>query len=128
MSALAWLGTPRLISSTEPLATRASGVIVPLHDRMPVLLEAAELTHAGNPLIDGLILVRTQLLQTLQEEGLERIPVVGLPYDPGVSEAVETRAVTDPEEHHVVLRDLAPQLAGRVVLARAVRTLVIQGG
>ena len=34
---------------------------------------------------------RTQLLQTLQEEGLERIPVLGLPFDPNFSEAVATR-------------------------------------
>ena len=33
-----------------------------------------------------MILVRTQLLQTLQEQGLERIPVLGLPFDPAVSE------------------------------------------
>jgi molecular chaperone GrpE len=93
-------------------------------DNLDRALEAAELTHAGNPLIDGLILVRTQLLQTLQEEGLERIPVVGLPYDPGVSEAVETRPVTDPEEHHVVLRDLQRgyRLNGRV--ARASKVVV----
>jgi molecular chaperone GrpE len=93
-------------------------------DNLDRALEAAELTHAGNSLIDGLLLVRTQLLQTLQEEGLERIPVVGLPYDPGVSEAVETRPVDDPEQHHVVLRDLQRgyRLNGRV--ARASKVVV----
>jgi molecular chaperone GrpE len=49
-------------------------------------LEAAETTYAGAPLIEGLILVRTQLLQTLRDEGLERIPVLGLTFDPHVSE------------------------------------------
>ena len=51
-------------------------------DNLDRALEAAEQTYAGKPLIEGLILVRTQLLQTLQEEGLERIPVLGLPFDP----------------------------------------------
>jgi molecular chaperone GrpE len=93
-------------------------------DNLDRALEAAETSYAGNPLIEGLILVRTQLLQTLQEEGLERIPVVGLPYDPGVSEAVETRRVDDPDQHHVVLRDLQRgyRLNGRV--ARASKVIV----
>ena len=91
-------------------------------DNLDRALEAAEVSYAGNPLIEGLILVRTQLLQTLQEEGLERIPVVGLPYDPAVSEAVETRPVDDSDQHHVVLRDLQRgyRLNGRVVRASKV--------
>ena len=85
-------------------------------DNLDRALDAAQSAYAGNPLIEGLILVRTQLLQTLQEEGLERIPVVGLPYDPGVSEAVETTPVEDPEQHHLVMKDLQRgyKLNGRV--------------
>jgi molecular chaperone GrpE len=93
-------------------------------DNLDRALEAAERTYAGNPLIEGLILVRTQLLHILKEEGLERVPVVGLPYDPAHSEAVETQAVDDPEQHHVVLRDLQRgyRLSGRMV--RACKVLV----
>lgn len=93
-------------------------------DNLDRALEAAELTYAGNPLIEGLILVRTQLLQTLQEEGLERIPVVGLPYDPAVSEAVETRAVDDPDQHNVVLKDLQRGYRLNRRVARASRVVV----
>lgn len=93
-------------------------------DNLDRALEAAEQTYAGNPLIEGLILVRTQLLQTLQHEGLERIPVLGLPYDPGLTEAVGTQAVSDPDEDHVVMRELMRgyRLNGRV--ARASRAIV----
>ena len=68
--------------------------------------------------------MRTQLLQTLQDEGLERIPVLGLPYDPHISEAVETQPVDDPEHHHVVVKELLRgyRLNGRV--ARASRVIV----
>jgi molecular chaperone GrpE len=95
-------------------------------DNLDRALEAAEQTYAGNPLIEGLILVRTQLLQTLQHEGLERIPVLGLPYDPAVSEAVSTQPVDDPEHDHVVVRELLRgyRLHGRV--ARASRVVVGQ--
>lgn len=93
-------------------------------DNLDRALEAAELTYAGNPLIEGLILVRTQLLQTLQQEGLERVPVLGLPYDPTFSEAVGTQPVEDPERNHVVVREMLRgyRLHGRV--ARASRVVV----
>ena len=93
-------------------------------DNLDRALEAAEQSFAGDPLIQGLILVRTQLLQTLQEEGLERIPALGLPYDPNFSEAVGTEPVEDPDHHHVVVKDLLRgyRLNGR--LARASRVVV----
>jgi molecular chaperone GrpE len=93
-------------------------------DNFDRALEAAEQTYAGNPLVEGLILVRTQLLQTLQHEGLERIPVLGLPFDPAVSEAVGTCPVSDPDDEHVVVKELLRgyRLHGRV--ARASRVLV----
>jgi molecular chaperone GrpE len=93
-------------------------------DNFDRALEAAEQTYAGNPLVDGLILVRTQLLQTLQQEGLERIPVLGLPFDPAVSDAVFTQPVDDPEHDHVVVRETLRgyRLHGRV--ARASRVVV----
>jgi molecular chaperone GrpE len=93
-------------------------------DNLDRALDAAESSYAGEPLIQGLILVRTQLLQTLQEEGLERIPVLGLPYDPNFSEAVGTEPVDDLEHHHVVIKDLLRgyRLNGRI--ARASRVIV----
>jgi molecular chaperone GrpE len=97
-------------------------------DNMDRALAAAEQTYAGNPLIEGLILVRTELLQTLQDEGLERIPVIGLPYDPNYSEAVETRKVTEPEHHHLVVKELLRgyRLNGKV--ARVSRVIVGEYG
>jgi molecular chaperone GrpE len=93
-------------------------------DNLDRALEAAEQSYAGEPLIEGLILVRTQLLQTLQEEGLERIPVLGLPYDPNFSEAVEMRSVDDPDYSNVVVKELLRgyRLNGRI--ARASRVVV----
>ncbi len=97
-------------------------------DNLDRALEAAERTYAGNPLIDGLILVRTQLLQTLQHEGLERVPVLGLPFDPAFSEAVGTQSVEDPEHDHVVVREVLRgyRLHGRV--ARASRVVIGRHG
>jgi molecular chaperone GrpE len=86
-------------------------------DNFDRALEAAQTSYAGEPLVEGLILVRTQLLQTLKDQGLERIPVLGLPYDPHVSEAVGTQPVQDPDHHHLVVKDLLRgyRLKGKVV-------------
>ncbi len=93
-------------------------------DNLDRALESAEQAYAGNPLIEGLILVRTQLLQILQKEGLERLPVLGLPFDPASAEAVGIQPVTDPDHDHVVVKELLRgyRLHGR--LARASRVLV----
>jgi molecular chaperone GrpE len=91
-------------------------------DNLDRALEAAETSYGGQPLIEGLILVRTQLVQTLKDEGLERIPVLGLPYDPHVSEVVATTPVTDPEQHHVVMKEMLRgyRISGRVARASQV--------
>ena len=93
-------------------------------DNLDRALEATEQTYTGTPMIEGIILVRTQLLTTLKDEGLERIPVLGLPYDPAVAEAVESRPVAEPEHNQVVVKELLRgyRLNGRV--ARASRVVV----
>jgi len=95
-------------------------------DNFDRALEAAEQTYAGAPLIEGLILVRTQLLQTLQQEGLERIPALGLPFDPAVAEAMGTQPVEDPEHDHLVVKEYQRgyRLFGR--MARPARVVVGQ--
>jgi molecular chaperone GrpE len=93
-------------------------------DSLDRALEAAEQSYAGDPFIEGLILVRTQLLQTLQAEGLERVPAMGLPFDPAGAEAVGSLPVEEPEHHHMVVKELLRgyRLNGRI--ARASRVLV----
>jgi molecular chaperone GrpE len=85
-------------------------------DNMDRALDAAQTAYADQSLLEGLILVRTQLLQTLQDEGLERIPVLGLPFDPHVSEAVGAEKVDDPDQNGIVVKELMRgyRLNGRV--------------
>jgi len=91
-------------------------------DNLDRALEAAQTAYTDASMLEGMILVRTQLLQTLQEEGLERIPVLGLPYDPHVSEAVGTTQVEDPDHHGLVTKELLRgyRFGGRVVRASRV--------
>jgi molecular chaperone GrpE len=98
-------------------------------DNLDRALEAAQTSFAGQPLVEGMILVRTQLLQTLQDEGLDRIPVVGLAFDPAVSESVSTAPVKEPEHHHIVVKELLRgyRLNGRVARASRVVIGVFEG-
>jgi molecular chaperone GrpE len=99
-------------------------------DNLDRALEAAQTSFAGQPLLEGMILVRTQLLQTLQDEGLDRIPVLGLPFDPAVSESVSTVPVKEEEQHHVVMKELLRgyRLNGRVARPSRVVIGVFEGG
>jgi molecular chaperone GrpE len=89
---------------------------IDIMDNLDRALEAAQVNFASAPLVEGLILVRTQLLQAFKDEGLERIPVLGLPFDPHVSEAVATQPVTESEHHNVVIKELQRgwRLKGRI--------------
>jgi molecular chaperone GrpE len=93
-------------------------------DNLDRALEATQTSYAGQPLLEGMILVRTQLLQTLQDEGLDRIPVLGLAFDPAVSESVGTAPVKDSEQHHIVVKELLRgyRINGRI--ARPSRVLI----
>ena len=51
-------------------------------DNLDRALEAATISYAGQPLLEGMILVRTQLLQRLQEEGLSASPCSACPSTP----------------------------------------------
>jgi molecular chaperone GrpE len=86
-------------------------------DNLDRALAAAESAFVAEPLVEGLIAVRAQLLQALRDEGLERVPVLGLPYDPEVAEAMVMRPVDEPERHLLVLEELlrAYRFEGRVV-------------
>lgn len=63
------------------------------------------------------MLVRTQLFRILQEEGLERVSVLGLPFDRRSCEAVQRRPVTDPDQDGMVIEELqgGHQLRGHII-------------
>lgn len=77
-----------------------------IFDNLDRALAAAEHAEVTPALVEGIILVRSQLLAALRAEGLERIPVLGRPFDPTVAEALEIEAVADAERHQLVLADL----------------------
>lgn len=77
-----------------------------IFDNLDRALAAAEHAQVTPALVEGIILVRSQLLAALREEGLERIPVLSRPFDPEVAEAIEVEPVAEPERDQLVLADL----------------------
>ncbi len=90
---------------------------VEILDNFERALDVAQQSGASGSFIEGLILVRTQLVQMLQEQGLSWIPVRGLPFDPECSEVVDMEATDDSSYDQVVIRELQRgyRLNGKVV-------------
>src|SRR5205814_7777919 len=80
-------------------------------------IEAARRSDTPEAFVSGVMLVRSQLFRILQEEGLERVSVLGLPLDEKPSEVVERRHVSDPDQDGVVIEELqgGHQVGGHVV-------------
>lgn len=60
--------------------------LLPVLDNLELALEHAE--DAGDPIADGVKIVLKQLLDVLEQNGLEPIEALGRPFDPKVHEAV----------------------------------------
>ncbi|MFN7131045.1 MAG: nucleotide exchange factor GrpE [Myxococcales bacterium] len=96
-----------------------------------VLLETAdELDRAlaaasgdEGPLAQGVRLVRDGLMRRLQSMGIERVSLVGKPFDPNVAEAVDMVAVDDPAKADSVVDEAVPgyRLGNRLLRPARVR-------
>ena len=87
------------------------------------LIEAIdELDHSlaaddGSPFAQGVRLIRDKLLQKLEASGIERLNLVGRPYDPNAAEAVDMELVSSPDKADRVLEEhrAGYALRGRVI-------------
>ena len=66
-----------------------------------------------SPLAQGVRLIRDKLLQKLAANGIERLALVGRPYDPNAAEAVDIELVGSPAQNDWVLAEQRPAYALR---------------
>ena len=59
----------------------------------------------SSPLAQGVKMIRDGLLSKLQQTGIERLQVVGLPYDPNTAEATDMEITTNPDEDQKVVAE-----------------------
>lgn len=60
-----------------------------------------------SPLAQGVRLVRENLLAKAQQTGIERVSVLGKPFDPNLAEAVDMELTTEPDADQTVVVELA---------------------
>jgi molecular chaperone GrpE len=63
-------------------------------------------SNDNGPLAQGVRLIREGLLAKVQSSGIERIEVVGKPFDPNNAEATDMELTATPEEDHKVVAEV----------------------
>lgn len=77
-------------------------------DDLDRAIDAGRATAPGTALLEGVELVRANLLARLAEQGVRRIAPTGAPFDPRHHEAIARVPVADPARDGVVLETIAP--------------------
>jgi molecular chaperone GrpE len=95
--------------------------ILPVLDNMDRAIEAAEKSGDGGPLLDGIQLVRQQLVTALAQNGCEPIEALGQPFNPDLHAAILQQPSPDyPAGHVMHVTQTGYKLHDRVVRPAAV--------
>jgi molecular chaperone GrpE len=93
-------------------------------DNLDRAIDSIENAFDPDSVLQGIMLVRSRLVQLLKEEGLEKIFVRGQIYDPTHSEAAGMASVADQSQDGIVLKELQPGYMLKGALLRVARVVV----
>jgi molecular chaperone GrpE len=93
-------------------------------DNIDRAITAVENNFDSDSVLQGIILLRSRLVQLLREEGLEKIFVEGQPFDPTHSEAAAIEPVDNQAEDNFVLRELQRGYKMKGTMLRPARVVV----
>ena len=93
-------------------------------DNLDRAIDSIENAFDPDSVLQGIMLVRSRLVQLLKEEGLEKIFVRGQIYDPTHSEAAGMEDVPDESQDGMVLKELQPGYMLKGSLLRVARVVV----
>ncbi|HXV60853.1 MAG TPA: nucleotide exchange factor GrpE [Vicinamibacteria bacterium] len=93
-------------------------------DNLDRAIDSIENAFDPDSVLQGIMLVRSRLVQLLKEEGLEKIFVRGQGFDPSHSEAAEMQPVDEETQDGIVLRELQPGYMLKGSLLRVARVVV----
>ena len=96
-------------------------IVIESLDELDRALDAGQ---PGDPLTQGVQMVRDGMLRRLAESGVERLTLVGAPYDPHLAEAVETVWTHDAHQDGRVIEELRPAYARQERVIRPARVKV----
>ena len=100
------------------------GRFVEVLDNLDRAIDSIENNFDSDAVLEGIILVRSRLVQLLREEGLEKIFVGGQPFDPTHSEAAAIESVEDDSQDNIVLKELQRGYMLKGTLLRPARVVV----
>ena len=100
------------------------GRFVEVLDNLDRAIDSIENNFDSDAVLEGIILVRSRLVQLLREEGLEKIFVGGQPFDPTHSEAAAIEPVDDDTRDNIVLKELQRGYMLKGALLRPARVVV----
>jgi len=93
-------------------------------DNLDRAIDSIENAFDPDSVLQGIMLVRSRLVQLLKEEGLEKIFVRGQIYDPTHSEAAGLEDVAEESQDGMVLKELQPGYMLKGSLLRVARVVV----
>jgi molecular chaperone GrpE len=93
-------------------------------DNIDRAITAVENNFDSDSVLQGIILLRSRLVQLLRDEGLEKIFVEGQPFDPTQSEAAAVEPVDSEDEDNIVVRELQRGYTMNGALMRPARGVV----
>lgn len=93
-------------------------------DNLDRAIDSIEGSFDADAVLQGIMLVRSRLVQLLKTEGLEKIFVRGQQFDPMHSEAAEMEDVSDQTQDGVVIKELQPGYMLKGSLLRPSRVVV----
>jgi molecular chaperone GrpE len=97
-------------------------------DNLDRAIDSIENAFDPDSVLQGIMLVRSRLVQLLKEEGLEKIFVRGQIFDPSTSEAAGMEPVESDTQDGIVLRELQPGYMLKGSLLRVARVVVGRRG
>jgi molecular chaperone GrpE len=100
------------------------GQFVDVLDNLDRAIESIENNFDADSVLQGIILLRSRLVQLLRQEGLEKIFVGGQPFDPTHSEAAAIEPVDNEADDNIVLQELQRGYMLRGALLRPARVVV----
>ncbi len=97
--------------------------LLPVIDDFDRALELASKSHDGDPMLEGVHLLRDGLFKVLVSKGLEVIDCLDQPFDPEVAQALGSEPVDDDEKDNVVVAQMSVgyRYEGRVIRPALVR-------
>ncbi len=100
--------------------------LLPVLDHLDLGLEAAHKHHVKHSVIDGLIGVQKQFLDTLAKHGVTAVATVGQPFNPEQHECV-VHAASDQHPENVIVREVRRGFMLGSYVLRAAQVIVSTG-